>query len=100
LLHEKGFGTRAQGVAPTENYVAGGDYVQFVIDPIAQLTPGAEMLGLLAVPQPVAIDGTLLIPYIGPVYVLGMTESQLGAMVAEELQRTFSFSVRLYARVV
>lgn len=100
LLHEKGFGTRAQGVAPTENYVAGGDFVQFLVDPMAQFTPGAEMLGLLTVVQPIGIDGTLMIPYIGPVYVLGLTEAQLGALVSEELQRTFVFPVKLHARIV
>ncbi len=100
LLHEKGFGTRAQGVAPTENYIAGGDVVQFLLDPIAQMTPGAEMLSLLSVPQPIGIDGTLLVPYIGPIPVLGLTEAELAAMVMEQLQVTFKFKVKLLARVV
>ncbi len=100
LLHEKGFGTRAQGVAPTENYIAGGDVVQFLIDPIAQLTPGAEMLSLLSFAQPIGIDGTLLVPYIGPIPVLGLTEAELAALVMEQLQVTFKFPVKLLARIV
>jgi protein involved in polysaccharide export with SLBB domain len=100
LLHEKGFGTRAQGVATSENYVAGGDVVQFILDPMAQLTPGAALLGLLAVPQPIGIDGTLMLPYIGPMYVLGLTESELTSAVTDQLQLTFKFPVRLQARVI
>jgi len=100
LLHERGFGTRAQGVATVENYVAGGDFVQFLVDPLAQLTPGAEMLTLLTVPQPVGIDGTVLIPYLGPTFVLGMTEAELAAMVAEQLMATFAFPVKLQARII
>lgn len=100
MLHEHGFGTRAQGVATVENYVAGGDYVQFLVDPLALLTPGAEMLNLLSVVQPTGIDGTLLIPYIGPTYVLGLTEAELGALVTEQLQATFTFPVKIQARIV
>ncbi|MEZ5965817.1 MAG: hypothetical protein R3F56_18420 [Planctomycetota bacterium] len=99
ILNEKGFGTRAQGVATTENYVAGGDLVQFLVDPLAQLTPGAEMLSLLTVSQPVGIDGTLMIPYLGPTYVLGLTEAALGALVSERLQSIFTFPVKVQARI-
>ncbi len=99
LLHERGFGTRAQGIATKENYVAGGDVVQFIVDPTAQLTPGAEMLQLLAVPQATGLDGTILLPYIGPVYILGRTEAELAGIVSEQLEKTFTFPVRLHARI-
>ncbi len=100
LLHEKGFGTRAQGVATLENYVAGGDLVQFLLDPIAQLQPGAEMLALLSTVQPVGIDGTIVVPYVGSMRVLGMTEAALGAMVTDLLQRNYQFPIKVQARVV
>lgn len=99
LLHERGFGSRAQGVAPAENYVAGGDMIQFVVDPTAQLTPGAEMLTLLTVPQVTGIDGTILLPYLGTVYVLGKTERELASMVTEQLEKIFTFPIRLHARI-
>lgn len=100
LLHEKGFGTRAQGVATLENYVAGGDFIQFLLDPIAQLQPGAEMLAALSVVQPVGIDGTIWVPYIGPMRVLGSTEAYMGAMVTELLQRNYQFPIKVQARIV
>lgn len=100
LLHEKGFGTRAQGVATLENYVAGGDLVQFLLDPIAAMQPGAEMLALLSTVQPVGIDGTIVVPYVGSMRVLGMTEAALGAMVTDLLQRNYQFPIKVQARVV
>jgi protein involved in polysaccharide export with SLBB domain len=100
LLHEKGFGTQAQGDATQENYVAGGDLVQFLVDPTLVLQPGMEQLALLRVAQPVAIDGTILIPYVGPVKVLGMSETELGVFVTEELQRFFQPElIRIQARI-
>ncbi len=100
LLNDKGFGTTAQGVATRENYVAGGDGVIFVIDPTILLSPGAERLAFLSVVQQVAIDGTILIPYVGPVMVLGFTEAELKAMVQERLQAFFNFEIRVTPRIV
>ncbi len=100
LLNEKGFGTRAQGNATFENYVTGGDLVTFLIDPTVYLTPGAEQLALLQAPQPVSIDGTILIPYIGPVQVLGLTERQLTALVRSQLEALVTFEVDVQARVL
>lgn len=100
LLHEKGFGTRAQGVATAENYVAGGDQVQFVLDPNIYLQPGLEQLYLLAQPQAVGIDGTIFVPYIGSVYVLGMKEQELGAMVAQRLGGRMNMALSLQSRII
>lgn len=100
LMPEKGFGTQARGVATVENYVMGGDAVQFLLNPIAQFQPGAEMLSLLSVVQPVAIDGTIYVPYLGPLRVLGMTESELGEMVTERLQTIFRMEIDVDARII
>jgi len=99
LLNEKGFGTRAQGNATLENYVTGGDSVQFLVDPTMSQIPGAEQLALLSATQPVGLDGTIYVPYIGPVWVLGMTESDLTELVSSTLQPFFQFSVRVVARI-
>ena len=101
LLHDKGFGTRAQGVATHENYVTGGDAVQFLMDPSIYLTAGAEQLSLLLAPQYISIDGTILIPYVGAVYVLGMTEAELASLVSTQLQPFFNnFQIALQARIL
>lgn len=100
LLHEKGFGTRAQGVATAENYVAGGDAVVFFLEPTMLLQPGLEQLALLTGPQQVGIDGTIHIPYIGNVMVLGLTERELEGLVGGLLQSRFTHQIPLTARIV
>jgi hypothetical protein len=100
LLHEKGFGTRAEGVATAENFVAGGDQVQFIIDPNVYLQPGFEQLYLLAQPQAVQIDGTIFVPYVGSVYVLGLKEQELASLVGLQLEGLRSAPVQLQARII
>ena len=58
LLNEKGFGTRAEGNATAENYLAGGDGVVFLISPGVLMSPGAERLVVLSQVQRIGIDGT------------------------------------------
>jgi len=86
LLNEKGFGTRAQGIATLENYVSGGDAVVFFLEPAMLVQPGYEQLALLSTPQQVGIDGTIYIPYVGNVMVLGLTELELDKLVETQLQ--------------
>ncbi len=100
LMHEKGFGTRAQGDASTENYVGGGDYVKFDISPATYQDPSAQQLYQLTQAQRVSIDGTILVPYVGPVHVLGNTEAQLTTLVKGMLQPYFQFQLDLQARIV
>lgn len=100
LFHEKGFGTRAQGDATRENYVAGLDWVQFLLGPNDALQPTAERLAELTVAQPVGIDGTIFIPYVGPVYVLGKTEVELAAVVKAQLMTVLKFEPDVQARIV
>lgn len=99
LMHEKGFGTRAQGDATTENYVAGGDFVGFDISPASYQDPSAQQLYQLTQPQRVGLDGTISVPYVGPVHVLGKTEAQLTTMVKGLLQPYFQFQLDLQARI-
>jgi protein involved in polysaccharide export with SLBB domain len=100
LLNEKGFGSRSQGVATLENYISGGDGVVFFLDPNQIVQPGYEQLALLAAPQQVGIDGTIHIPYIGNVPVLGLTERELEDLVQEQLQGLFQNQIQLTARIV
>lgn len=100
LLNEKGFGTRAEGRATLENYVAGGDGIVFVMDPITLASPGAERLVLLSQVQQVGLDGTILLPYVGPVMVLGLTERELKRLVESQLGTLFNLELRVEARIV
>ncbi len=100
LLHEKGFGSRAQGDATRENYVGGRDAVQFLLEPEVLIQPGAERLGELLVAQPVGVDGTMFVPFIGPVLALGKTEAELAAYVRSQLRTVLKFDVPLQARIV
>ena len=91
LQHEKGFGTQADGDATKENYVTGGDFILFTMSPSTYLQPDFERLFELAMrPQMVSIDGTILIPYVGPVLVLGKTEAELQSLVRTMLQPVFN----------
>ncbi|MFM1871670.1 MAG: hypothetical protein RL398_1092 [Planctomycetota bacterium] len=98
-LHEKGFGARAQGDATRENYVGGLDWVQFLLGPNDTQQAGLERLAELTVQQPVGIDGTIFIPYVGPVYVLGKTELELTAYVRAQLRAVLNVEPDLQARI-
>jgi protein involved in polysaccharide export with SLBB domain len=99
LQKEKGFGTRAQGDASVENYVAGGDLVSFDLSPLTYQDPSAALLFQLTLPQAVGIDGTINIPYVGPVSVLGKTQAELTTLVKGLLQPSFKFPLELQARI-
>lgn len=94
---EKGFGSRAQGDARFENYVAGGDTITFLLPSAALGSPDTERLATLQATQPVRVDGTILIPYLGPLYVLGMTEAQLSALVKNQLRPLFQKEIDVQA---
>ncbi|MFO1052099.1 MAG: polysaccharide biosynthesis/export family protein [Planctomycetota bacterium] len=98
-LNERGFGTRADGSARAENFVAGADEVQFIVDPEIYRRPLHEMLFLLQTRQPVSIDGTIYVPYVGQVYALGKTEAQLAAEVSLALEGVFKDYIHLDARI-
>ena len=100
LLNEKGFGTRAEGNATVENYLAGGDGVVFVLSGGTLTIPGAQRLALLTRVQLVGLDGTILLPYVGPIPVLGLTEQQLERLVESSLAGLFAEEIQLQARIV
>lgn len=100
LLNEKGFGTRAEGQASLENYVTGGDGVAFLVDPTILVTPGAERLVLLTQLQSVGLDGTILLPYVGPVMVLGLTERELKRLVESQLAAFFNLPIQVTPRIL
>ena len=100
LMNEKGFGTRANGDATHENYVDGLSAVQFMLPPEVLLQTEAPRLAELAVAQPVGIDGTIFVPYVGPVYVLGKTEAELTAMVRAQLSTQIKGTILLQARIL
>lgn len=100
LLNEKGFGTRAQGDSTRENFVQGLDWVQFLIDPIALQNPVTLRLVELTAKQPIAIDGTIFVPYVGPVYVLGQTELELAALVRDHLKGPLTDVPEIQARII
>lgn len=77
-----------------------GDIVRFVIDPVAYLTSGTEQLALLATPQPVSSEGTIQVPYVGPVQAQTLTERELTARVSRELQTRIGFEGDLRARII
>ncbi|MFK7742700.1 MAG: polysaccharide biosynthesis/export family protein [Planctomycetota bacterium] len=99
LFNEKGFGAQASGDATRENYLGGFDTVQFLVPPEVVIQPGAERLTELSIPQPVAIDGTIFVPLIGPVHALGKTEAELAALVRAQLRTVLQFDVDLQARI-
>ena len=61
---------------------------------------GAAQLGVLRAPQPISIDGTIFVPFMGPVDVLGMTERELTALVKEQLSAVFAFPIDMHARIL
>jgi protein involved in polysaccharide export with SLBB domain len=99
LLIEKGFGSRAQGDATVENYVAGGDLIAFILPPQAYQDPASQQLYRLTLPQPVSIDGRIHIPYIGPVPVLGLTAPQLSTLVRSLLREQFQYEIDVQATI-
>lgn len=100
LMHEKGFGTVADGDATAENYVAGGDLILFTMSPATYMRPDFERLFELVLrPQQVSIDGTILIPYHGPVPVLGKTEAELQDLVRTLLRPVFNKEIDLQVRI-
>lgn len=100
LQIEKGFGSRAEGEATLENYVAGGDVIRFIVSPMSYQDPAAAQLYELSFPQRPSIDGKITIPYVGRVFVLGKTEAELTTLVKSLLRPVFNFDVDLQAQIV
>ena len=101
MLVQKGFGKRAQGDVRTENYAIVGSTIQFFPDPAILTNPAYIELFLLAqLPQPVGIDGTIYLPSAGSVYVLGLTEKEIGGLITEKMGALWNDPVRIDARII
>ena len=79
-LNQEGFGKRYQGNAQEQNYVTLGDTITFV-DTYNQDVRGTET---------VDIDGTIIIPEAGSVFVAGMTRSELESYLTQKLSPYFA----------
>jgi protein involved in polysaccharide export with SLBB domain len=73
-LNEEGFGNRYTGNAEEENYITIGD----TLDMTDALHPELTLLAT------VDIDGTVVLPEVGAVYVAGQTRTQLEAYLVEK----------------
>lgn len=74
-LNQSGFGKRYYGNAQEQNYVSIGDTIQFLD------TYNEDVRGT----QTVDIDGTILMPEAGAVYVAGFTRSELESYLTQKL---------------
>jgi len=74
-LNQAGFGKRYHGQAQDQNYVSIGDTIQF-FDAFNPDVKGTQV---------VDIDGTILVPEAGSVYVAGFTRSELESYLTQKL---------------
>ena len=101
LLVKQGFGKRAEGDAQVENYATTGAQIRFIVPPILLENPALrDLMTLAAQPQVVGVDGTIYVPGYGSVYVLGLTEKRIAALVTELLQASFAPEIVVEARIL
>lgn len=60
--------------------------------------PDCGQLGKLAEPQTVARDGTIFVPYVGQMKVVGLRREEVAEQVRTALHPLFAFEVELHAR--
>ncbi|MSR63266.1 MAG: hypothetical protein EXS08_12560 [Planctomycetes bacterium] len=75
-LNQGGFGKRYVGNAQEQNYVSIGDTVQFIDTYNPDEVSGTEV---------VDIDGTILVPEVGAVWVAGYTRTELESYLTQKL---------------
>jgi len=78
-LNQNGFGKRYYGDAQEQNYVSIGDTIQF-IDTYNEEARGSAV---------VDIDGTILLPEVGSVWVAGYTRTELESYLTQKLSPYF-----------
>jgi len=79
-LNQGGFGKRYTGNAQEQNYVSIGDTILFVDTYNKEQVNGTQV---------VDIDGTILLPEVGNVYVAGFTRSELESYLNQKLAPYF-----------
>lgn len=101
VLIREGFGRRATGDAQIENYATVGATIQFIPASTSILTDVTfqDLALLVSAPQVVAIDGTIYLPNVGPVLVLGLTEKEIGQLITEQLGPFYQNPPRIDARI-
>lgn len=77
--------------------LAVGSRLRFVLYDNVAAQAGCEQLDLLSNPQVVGRDGTMFLPYVGHVRVLGKTKDEVAALVTEHYREVFTLEVRLHA---
>ncbi len=78
-LNQRGFGKRYIGNAQEQNYVSIGDTIQFE-DSYNEEVTGSQV---------VDIDGTILLPEVGSVWVAGYTRTELESYLTQKLSPYF-----------
>jgi protein involved in polysaccharide export with SLBB domain len=79
-LNQGGFGKRYHGNAQEQNYVSIGDTIRFVDTFNPDDVEGTQV---------VDIDGTILLPEVGSVYVAGFTRNELEGYLTQKLAPYF-----------
>lgn len=79
-LNEGGFGKRYSGNAQEQNYVSIGDTILYTDSYNLEAVSGTQV---------VDIDGTILMPEVGNVYVAGFTRSELESYLTQKLAPFF-----------
>jgi protein involved in polysaccharide export with SLBB domain len=79
-LNQSGFGKRYTGNAQEQNYVSIGDTILFVDTYNREEVSGTQV---------VDIDGTILLPEAGNVYVAGLTRAELESYLTQKLAPFF-----------
>jgi polysaccharide export outer membrane protein len=79
-LNQGGFGKRYTGNAQEQNYVSIGDTILFMDTYNMEEVSGTQV---------VDIDGTILLPEVGNVYVAGFTRSELESYLTQKLAPYF-----------
>ena len=75
-----------------------GDLISCRFDPAIAKQPGAERLVILKQKQVIGLDGTILVPYVGPVHVIGLKTSELELLLEQQLALFFGFEIQLQVR--
>jgi len=72
--------------------------VNCVITETLLMTPGCESLRLLTELQAIGDDGTIFVPFVGSMSVVGLTTKAAGTKINEALARLFTLQTAIEVR--
>jgi len=75
-----------------------GDFVSCVIDPALLKMPGCENLSLLTELQAIGASGTMFVPFVGSVKVLGLTTKEASTKINDALATFFQVPTGITVR--